>query len=164
MGFSPVFVREADVGAFASAFWRVLFALPVLYIWSRMEREGPGFFESFTPTAIMAGLMFSGDLVLWHLSILNTTMANATFMVCLSPVWVAVASPWFLGEKIHREVLFGLVVCIAGLCLLIGASIQVNPARLVGDFYGLVTSVFLGLYFVAMRLGRKTLPSGKLFF
>ena len=40
MGISPIFVRLADVGPFASAFWRVTLALPALYAWMRLaERE-----------------------------------------------------------------------------------------------------------------------------
>ena len=36
MGVSPIFVRLADVGPFASAFWRVALALPLLYAWMRL--------------------------------------------------------------------------------------------------------------------------------
>ena len=38
MGVSPIFVRLADVGPFASAFWRVALALPALYAWMRLDR------------------------------------------------------------------------------------------------------------------------------
>src|SRR5579875_3426125 len=37
MGVSPIFVRLADVGPFASAFWRVMLALPVLWVWMRVS-------------------------------------------------------------------------------------------------------------------------------
>src|SRR5215468_5565963 len=37
MGASPVFVRLADVGPQASAFWRAFLALPFLWIWARWE-------------------------------------------------------------------------------------------------------------------------------
>lgn len=164
MGFSPVFVREAEVGAFASAFWRVLFALPALWIWATMERQKAGSVFSFTRPAILAGVFFSGDLIFWHLAILNTTMANATFMVCVAPVWVAAASPLLLGEKTDARALLGLATCLGGLALLIGSSLQIDPGRLIGDVYGLITSFFLGFYFVAMRFGRRTCSSGQLFF
>ena len=99
MGFSPVFVREAEVGAFASAFWRVFFALPVLFAWSRLEKRSEARPSSMSVPAFLAGIFFAGDLVFWHLSILHTTMANATFMACLSPVWVAVLSPYILAGE-----------------------------------------------------------------
>ena len=34
MGISPIFVRLADVGPFASAFWRGTLALPLLWTWA----------------------------------------------------------------------------------------------------------------------------------
>ena len=40
MGISPIFVRLADVGPFASAFWRVALALPVLCAWMRFSESG----------------------------------------------------------------------------------------------------------------------------
>src|SRR5215217_7288870 len=78
MGVSPIFVRyaSADVGPFASAFWRVAFALPVLYAWMRIEEasapSGPQR-DRFGRGTILAGLAFAGDLCFWHLAILNTT-------------------------------------------------------------------------------------------
>ena len=35
MGASPIFVRLADVGPYASAFWRTFLALPFLWVWAR---------------------------------------------------------------------------------------------------------------------------------
>ena len=99
MGFSPVFVREAEVDAFVSAFWRVVFALPVLFIWARYEKPASFHAVTLTAPAVIAGLLFAGDLVFWHLAIHYTTLANATFMVCLAPVWVAALSPFVLNEK-----------------------------------------------------------------
>ena len=41
MGISPIFVRfaSADVGPFASAFWRVALSLPIVYAWMRIEEK-----------------------------------------------------------------------------------------------------------------------------
>lgn len=166
MGFSPVFVREAEVGAFASAFWRIATALPALGLWAWFEsrKTGQSFISAFPISAILAGMFFAGDLIFWHLSILNTTMANATFTVCLSVVWVAIFSNWVLGEQINKTAWAGLVLCLAGLAMLISSSLDIAPERLIGDIYGLITSVFLGLYFLAMRFARREMQSGQLFF
>jgi len=164
MGFSPVFVREAETGAFSSAFWRVLTAIPVLWFWARYERATNWrIFPKFSKTAIIAGLMFSGDLIFWHLAILNTTMANATFMVCLAPVWVMIFSKLLINEPVSKTSVVGVLVCLVGLGLLINSSFHLNPARLTGDIYGLITSIFLGLYFIAMRKGRQSDMGGSLF-
>ena len=165
MGFSPVFVREAEVGAFASAFWRVLFALPVLFLWAMWEAKNNATQLSIkiSRPALLAGILFAGDLGFWHLSILNTTMANATFLVGLAPVWVILFSNLLLKEKPPNNAFLGIVICLAGMALLINASFRVEPERLIGDLYGVITSLFLGFYFIAIRTGTRTTNNSTLF-
>jgi drug/metabolite transporter (DMT)-like permease len=165
MGISPVFVRFAEIGPFASAFWRVALALPALWLWARLE--GP---TGIAPTrgeriaVLAAGLLFAGDLTFWHLSILHTTVANATFLAVLAPVWVVLGSGLFLGERVGRGVLVGLALCILGATTLIGGTLSANPAQLDGDLYGLATSFFFGAYFLAVRLARRAYGSGRILF
>jgi drug/metabolite transporter (DMT)-like permease len=90
MGISPVFVRFADVGPFASAFWRVFAALPLLWLWAALEarsRHEPltAVFR-FDRAIVLTGLTFSVDLLFWHLAILKTNVANATFLEIMSPL------------------------------------------------------------------------------
>ena len=79
---------------------------------------------------ILAGLLFAGDLIFWHLSILKTTMANATLMACLAPVWVALFSGILIGEKVPRNSFVGLAICLTGAFFLFGSSYQLAPERL----------------------------------
>lgn len=166
MGSSPVFVRTAEIGPFASAFWRVFLALPVLLVWVWVEqrRARRPFSLSFPGPILLSGLFFSGDLVFWHLAILNTTMANATLMACLAPVWVLFLSGIAIGEKVPRRSFGGLALCLLGAALLIGSSYSIAPDRIVGDLYGIVTSLFFGLYFLAVRVARRNRGSGEVTF
>ncbi len=168
MGVSPVFVRLAEVGPFVSAFWRVTTALPVLAIWAILESRHeaatnggmPRSVFDFSRPVLLAGLFFAGDLTFWHLSILNTTMANATLMSCLAPVWVILLSGAVIGEPVPPRSFAGLALCLAGAALLVGSSYAVDPDRIIGDIYGIITSLFFGLYFLAIRVGRRETGSG----
>jgi len=169
MGVSPVFVRTAEIGPFASAFWRVATALPVLVIWAWVEArsqaragEPTAAMLTFAPPVILSGLFFAGDLTFWHLAVLNTTMANATLMSCLAPVWVLLLSGAFIGEPVPRRSFYGLALCLAGAALLVGSSYGIDKSRIVGDIYGIITSVFFGLYFLAIRVGRRQASGGVL--
>ncbi|MEE9314766.1 MAG: DMT family transporter [Rhizobiaceae bacterium] len=168
MGISPVFVRYAEIGSFASAFWRVGLALPLLFGWAWFEARNSGrtLIETltFNRAIILAGILFAGDLIFWHLAVLNTTIANATFMSCLAPVWVVLFSGLFIGEKVGRNTYIGLIVCLFGGAMLIGSSFAFAPERLLGDFYGLITSIFFGLFFLAIRVARRTHGAGALTF
>lgn len=162
LGVSPVFVRLADVGPFASAFWRAALALPVLYVWMRFEdRETPGR-PGLTLPGILAGAFFAGDLFFWHLSILNTSIANSTFLATTAPVWVILVAWLWLRETISLWTFAGLALCIAGGAALVGDSLQIDRSRLLGDVYGAATGVFFGLYFHAIRIGRLTHGAARL--
>lgn len=166
MGISPIFVRFAEVGPFTSAFWRVALALPALWLWSQIERppenSPPG--ASARASILIAGLLFAGDLTFWHLAIMNTSVANATFLATLAPVWVVLGSGLFLGEAVERKLFLGLGLCLLGAAALIGDTWSIKPAQLDGDLYGLVTSFFFGAYFLAVRRARRAYGAGRTLF
>ena len=111
MGISPVFVRFAEVGPFTSAFWRVALALPALFLWSRLEtptaKEAPPGVDARL-SVLLAGLLFAGDLTFWHLAIMHTSVANATFLATLAPVWVVLSRPcdWRWGQDGERSAFY----------------------------------------------------------
>lgn len=165
MGASPVFVRWADVGPYASAFWRTALALPFLWAWARYESRGTarGIVALDRPI-LLAGLFFAGDLFFWHLAILATTVANATFLATTAPIWVALGAWLVLAETIGTRILAGLALCILGGFALMGESYGFAPARLMGDVYGLATAVFFGAYILAIRAGRGRHGAAQLVF
>lgn len=156
MGASPVFVRLADVGPFASAFWRLALSLPLLWIWARLE--GPGMqARTASPVGpvLLAGLAFAGDLMCWHLAILNTSVANATFFATTSPIWVFLFGFLFLRTHVERTSVVGLGLCLLGGVTLIGETVSLSPDRLRGDLAGIVTAVFFATYVLAVSAARQ---------
>ncbi|MDJ1158298.1 DMT family transporter [Chelatococcus sp. SYSU_G07232] len=166
MGLSPVFVRLADVGPFTSAFWRVALALPALYLWMKLDERGrPGERNArFTQATVLAGLAFSGDLFLWHLAIVNTTIANATFFATTAPLWVVLVTWLVLRRRVARGVVLGLSLCLAGGAALVWDSLSLAPGRLPGDAFGLGTAVFFGLYFLAVERARRETRAARVTF
>ncbi len=164
MGASPLFVRMADVGPFASAFWRTALALPFLALWALTERGAlsPGALRN--RSVWLSGILFAGDLFFWHLAILATTVANATFLATTAPLFV-VAGAWFLlGERIQSRGIAGLALCLLGGTALVGHSYGFAPERLTGDTYGIVTALFFAGYMLALRAARRNVPAGTLSF
>lgn len=160
MGASPIFVRLADVGPFASAFWRCALALPFLALWAFLEPKEARQMFSSDRAVVLSGLFFAGDLFFWHLAILATTVANATFLATMAPVWVAFGAWLVFRERISKADFSGLALCLLGGAALIGQSYSFAPERLFGDGYALVTSVFFGLYMLAVSNARTRLKIG----
>jgi drug/metabolite transporter (DMT)-like permease len=168
MGLSPIFVRLADVGPFTSAFWRVGGALPLLWLWAAVEARNAGDGSSaafrFDRAIVAAGVFFAGDLLFWHLAIVHTTVANATFLALMAPVWVVLGSGFFITEHVARNVVYGLALCLVGAAALVGTSFSFASDRLDGDLYGITTSIFFGAYFLAVRSARRRVPTGRIVF
>jgi len=164
MGASPIFVRLADVGPFTSAFWRVALALPLLYAWMRLTEGSGAPAARFAKPAILSGLAFAGDLFFWHLAIVHTSVANATFFATCAPIWVVLFGWLLFRERVKANVLAGLALCLAGGAALLAQSFQLKPAGAIGDIFGIVTGVFFGLYFLAVQAARKTTSAARLTF
>jgi drug/metabolite transporter (DMT)-like permease len=164
MGISPIFVRLADVGPFASAFWRVALALPVLYLWMRLSDRGGVPAKSFSRGTILAGLAFAADLFFWHLSIVTTSVANATFFATTAPIWVVLFGWLLLRQRPTGGVVAGLALCLLGGSALLAQSLHLRPAGAFGDLFGLITGVFFGLYFLAVQLARRDSSAARVTF
>jgi drug/metabolite transporter (DMT)-like permease len=182
MGASPIFVRLADVGPYASAFWRTFLALPLLFLWAMAEhvverrrlanleaaasrRRTNGRRDARPPLdrlVLLTGLLFAGDLFFWHLAILGTTVANATFLATTAPIWVALGAWLIAAERIGVHTLLGLALCLVGGVALLGQSYGFAPERLPGDLAGVVTAVFFGSYVLAVRAARRRHGAGAL--
>jgi drug/metabolite transporter (DMT)-like permease len=159
MGVSPIFVRLADVGPFASAFYRVFLALPVLYAWMRVEAaRAPGPPDNsppFTAAVVVTGLTFTADLFFWHLAILNTTVANATFFATTAPVWVVIFGWLIYRRRASAAALAGLGLALLGGLALVGQSFAFAPEHLIGDALAATTALFFGAYFLAVEKARE---------
>ena len=100
----------------------------------------------------------------WHLAIVTTSVANATFFATTAPVWV-VAFGWLIfGERARGSTLAGLALCLLGGAALLAHSLQFDASRALGDLFGLVTGVFFGLYFLAVQAARKERSAARVTF
>src|SRR4051794_23275443 len=131
IGFAPLLVRMSEVGPSATAFYRLLFALPFLWFWMHREQvhnpatRSPAGARDYFQLAL-AGLLFVADLSIWHWSLLYTSVANSTLLTNLAPVFVTVGGIFIFGEKPSRLFVFGMVVALIGAILLVGQSLSLR--------------------------------------
>lgn len=164
IGFSGILVRLSEVGPMASAFWRMALAFPVLGLWHLGERRRPRVAVKTRPPAwsvglIAAGLLYAVELALWHWSLNWTSVANATVIANVYPVFVTLAAWLLFRERANRLFLIGLATAVAGMVVLVGDKFTLGLASLTGDFLAAVTAIFYGGYFLVvarMRTERTT--------
>jgi drug/metabolite transporter (DMT)-like permease len=156
IAFAPIFVRLADTGPVASAFWRCALAVPVLWSWVLLKGERGADAEHRVPvmSLVAAGLFFASDLGVWHFSILYTSVANSTVLANLAPIFVTLAG-WILWrQRVTRTFLVGMFVAIAGMFVLVGPNFAAGGRPLAGDALGALTAVFYAGYFLAIKIAR----------
>lgn len=154
IGLAPIFVRVADVGYTAAAFWRLLIAIPPLWLLARRESRH----DKRPPPWrlwLLAGVFFALDLGAWHQSIRLTTVANATLLANLAPVFVALGAFLLFGERSGRGFLLGLAVALVGAGLLAADSLQLSADRAAGDALGVLTAVFYAGYILSVSRARR---------
>ena len=164
MGASPIFVRLADVGPFTSAFWRVALALPVLYAWTRAGDAARRGRPSVSPRRDPRGLAFAGDLFFWHLSIVTTSVANATFFATTAPIWVVLFGWLLFGERVRPACSSGSPSASPAARRCSPRACELKTAGALGDLFGVATGVFFGLYFLAVKAARETSSAARLTF
>ena len=147
---SPIFVRIADVGPSASAFWRVALAAPLLWPLARLGARcrAP---RAAWPLLFAAGFAFAGDLAFWHWSIRFTSVANSTLLANLASLFVTAAMWLFWRERPSGTFLVGLAAALAGVALLLRTSIAFSVTAVWGDALGVITAIFYAGYILAVK-------------
>lgn len=168
LAFGPAFVRAADVGPVAAAFWRLALALPVLLLfalwqWRRLTVANgaplPLPPRAVWGLALVGGVFFAADLGSWHLGILQTKMANATLFGNAASLILAVTT-LILAKRLPRGLeAVAILLAFAGAVLLMSESSQQGQARLIGDLLCLLAGVLYAGYVLAMQRARDSLPS-----
>lgn len=148
---SPIWVRLADVGPTASAFWRVALAVPLLWAaCAFVPRRGVAQRANW-PLLVAAGFAFAGDLAFWHWSIQFTSVANSTLLANLASIFVTLAA-WLLWRQRPRALfVVALALALVGVGLLVRSSVDFAPRALLGDALGVVTAMFYAWYLLTVK-------------
>ncbi len=158
--FSPIFVRLSEVGPIATAANRLALPLPLFFalLWFRPQDRLP-----LASTAgrhdlmliILSGVFFAGDLVLWNTSVLMTTIANASVLANVTPIFV-VAGSWILfNERPGRLFAAGMTVAMSGSAIMMVASVNRGESSLEGDLLAMGASAFYAGYVLTLSRVRK---------
>ncbi|WP_374139024.1 MULTISPECIES: DMT family transporter [unclassified Sphingomonas] len=160
LAFGPLFVRIADTGPVASAFWRITLAAPLLIaiaLGSGWRPQHIG--RSIWAFVAFAGIFFAADLASWHLGILGTTLANATLFGNSATLFYPIYGFLIARALPSRVQGIALLLATIGGGLLMGRSYELSPAHLVGDLLCLLAGILYTGYFILMARARETMAS-----
>ena len=152
IGGSPIFVRLSEVGPMATAFWRVALALLPFFLLSRVASAGderPSGLRDHL-FLLLPGVFLAADLAAWHLSLHMTSVANATLLANLAPVFVTLGSWLIFRTRITPVFLAGLGLALVGVVVLKGGPAAIGSGRLAGDATAIVAAFFYACYMLSL--------------
>lgn len=165
IGASPVLVRISEVGGSATAFWRLTLALVPLGLLLGRGGKMAAATRQARPVRLrdhlalmLPGVLLAADLACWHYALHVTTIANATLLANMSPIFVSIGAWLLFRMPITRVFLTGLVLAVAGVCVLKGDEAE-GAGNLFGDFMALGGAVFYAGYMLSLTHVRSRFPT-----
>lgn len=160
IAFSGVLVRLADVEPATAAVFRCLYALPILGVLAALEdrRLGPRPRRA-RMLALIAGVCFAADLVLWHHTIAAVGAGLATVLGNLQVLVVALAAWALLSERPDRRLFLAAPPVLTGVVLISGVIGQgaYGADPVLGVVFGAGTSLAYAAFILVLRQGARDL-------
>ncbi len=168
IAFSSILVRLSHASPSTAAIFRCAYALPALGVlaWVEDRRFGSRSWKQ-RRTAVLSGLFFSADLILWHHSIADIGAGLATVLANIQVVLVPLVAWVWLSERPGRQLLAALPLALLGGLLISGVlehgAYGTDPTR--GTLFGLAAGVAYVGFLLLLRRGGADLrrPAGPLF-
>lgn len=153
--FAPILIRYAD-GAhpLAISFWRCAAGAMVLWPFARggLRRAG----ARSVRLCALAGAFLALHFGTWITSLELTTVASSVVLVSTTPIFVALAAPMIVSERLTRGGWLGIALALAGTVLIVGLDFAGSSVS--GNALALAGGATAGGYVLAGRVARRDLP------
>lgn len=154
-------ISEAEIGPYATAFDRFWLTAVLLGVWNGCRGNkhqlwdrrivGPVFWQLGA-----AGLLFAIDLTLWAWALTQTSVANATLLANLTPIFTTLGGWLLWRSRFDGRFVAGLLVAVGGMVALGASDLQAAPDKLQGDLAALLAAAaFAGYLMLLERLPSK---------
>ena len=159
ISFSGILYRLSATSPETAAFFRCLYALPILLLAAWFERREVGAMpRRGMLLAAGAGVLFAVDLIFWHHAVDAVGAGLATVLGNLQVVIVGVGAWLLFGERPSTRAFLALPLVLAGIVLISGVltanSYGANPA--LGAALGIVAAFAYAFYLLIIRqVGRR---------
>ena len=162
-GISGIFIKSADAPGAITAFYRMAIGLIILAPVFFYQYYNDKFFlnKQGVLLALLAGLCFGGDMVLWATGIKLSNATLPTIMGNLAPLWVGLIALVFLKEQLKWQFWTGVILASIGVFVMICKNITNSNNILYGILLGGSAGIFYAIFYIIAQTGREridTLP------
>ncbi|HZW03503.1 MAG TPA: DMT family transporter [Anaerolineaceae bacterium] len=156
---SAMFIRWAAAPGTVTTFYRMAIASLVLAPFAVR-----GLTRAKLPPAVLlfgvaGGLFTALDQGIWSVSLGYTSIANASLLNNIAPLWVALFTWLFWKQRLERSFWWGLALTLIGASIVFGSDFLRTPQLNRGDLLALVSSLAYGGYFLVGQSGRRRMSA-----
>ncbi len=152
---AAILIREADAPALVIAAYRLgLAAVPTGALalatgHHRVLRDGRRTWP------LLAGTFLALHFGFWIASLQQTSVITSVVLVTTNPLFVGIASPYVLRERVAATTWAGIAIATVGAALMAAEDVSEGLSTLVGDLYALLGALFGASY---LMVGRRARP------
>lgn len=156
---SSIFVKySAAPSAVTAAFrllWTVLLMTPVVMGRRENRKEIMGMGRKNVILSAVSGIFLAMHFWLWFESLMHTSVASSTTIVCTEIIWVSLGYCLFMKGRLSRRAVIAIAVTLMGSVLVAYADSSTGGLHLYGDMLALMAAVAVGIYTLLGRAVRK---------
>ncbi|MDX2244778.1 MAG: DMT family transporter [Leptolyngbyaceae cyanobacterium bins.302] len=175
-------LSEQEINPYATAFNRFWITTAILAVWNGVGGLWQRWQEtdeylmatdaSFTlPTdgmvivqLCLVGLFLAADLMLWAWSLTQTSVANATLLANLTPVFSCLGGWLLLNKRFDRRFVLGMGVAIVAIFLIGLDDCQIALGKFAGDAAALVAALSFSVYLAVLERLQTRLSTATVLF
>jgi len=156
---SPIIARYLEnVPAVTISFWRMAFGSLILWIISIFKKQPPLTKINRNKT-LFGGFLLGIHFALFFASLKLTTIANATFLGTLAPIFTFLIERYFFKRNNKPIMLLGLTVAIIGAFIIVSNQFDFSSDYTLGNLLAVSCSLFLGIAFIISENVRKSVTN-----
>jgi drug/metabolite transporter (DMT)-like permease len=140
ISFASIIIKICEAPPLIIAAYRLTLATLALipFTLPRMLREFRRLGRQEILPSLLAGLFLCFHFALWVTSLKYTSVASSVIFVTTNPIFVALASTFFLGERLSAALLLSILVAILGGLIIGWGDWDRGLQNLYGDFLALL--------------------------
>jgi len=150
---ASILIKMCAAPAMVIAAYRLGFAASFFVLAALMRRTNP--FAAFSrrdfKLAAFAGLFLSIHFSTWISSLKYISVANSVVLLATTPVFVGIASMFFLKERLNKALAAGIALTLVGAAIIGVNGFGSNHFSLIGNILALLGAIGAGGYFMIGR-------------
>ncbi len=159
VSFAAIFIRLAEAPPLVVAAYRLCLASLVVcpVAWIRSRHELLYMTRRNIAMALLSGAFLALHFGLWITSLSYTSVATSVIFVTANPIFVAIASYFFFRERLSKQTMMGISVCLVGTGLIGYDNWRLGPDPLLGAALALLGALAVAGYLLIGRRLRRSI-------